>query len=583
MKKYIVSLSILSLLLVFQNCSPKGFQAVNNSSYENNEQNTPKSKKTPTIRIKSAFINQGSAHFYLHTEGELQQIEFSFENSNSNTGTKKLLINNENYYQINNLETNTDYTYQLHAIQNDQVVYSTNKLVLTQSSTEQVNPEIINTLNTMGPNSLAYTPDMKIVLYPLDNETLMEKANRESTWSDTRGWNVDYSRSWMYVENRNAAFYNGGNHGAHRKVDVWGYYLLSNTMVQHSPAIGGDHYKYKNILLFDIPKMDLSKYPIGIPQDKISILEELKDWWKKNIIYKNDVITTSNGGPLVPSHNWDTFVYDPRTDDLLFPYYRKGGTSQVHEWVNGPNPDTQDGSYPTKPCMFTFSLKSMTWNCIQHEGEGIKRYGSSTFYMKDSNRLIGYQANHTYYNMQEWKPDTKQWITFQPNNGKISNLVKQDLAPDGYVDGKEPQCEYSPKSKIALCLVKDSAYIYDAVKNEFSKWGTYSKINSTAANTSLFYDSQNEVFVAIEPKQQPKFKNTETCEFEKDSDGNTVYWSGRRYPHISIFDINTKTFSQANIDCPQKYRFQTSTGHYDPINNVIVMKHGMKSLLYRYK
>jgi hypothetical protein len=125
----------------------------------------------------------------------------------------------------------------------------------------------------------------------------------------TRG----YTMRMAYAPERQTALYHGGDHQTIRSNDVWEYHLGSNTWHMIFEPDGGNHGPMKDVLLF------LARRLRANPDDAMTAeerkrFEEVRPWWKANVILKDGYFTTTHGGPILPVHTWDTLVYEPNRE-----------------------------------------------------------------------------------------------------------------------------------------------------------------------------------------------------------------------------------------------------------------------------
>jgi hypothetical protein len=127
----------------------------------------------------------------------------------------------------------------------------------------------------------------------------------------------DYTNKMVYAPGRKTALYCGGNHGPGRMNDVWEYHLGSNTWHRLHAAVGGDHARHKNMLMF-YPRR-LNKDPgYKMTEKEKKQFAAAKAWWKEYVVLKEGhYVTRENEAPLLVGHTWDTLVYEPNVGRLI--------------------------------------------------------------------------------------------------------------------------------------------------------------------------------------------------------------------------------------------------------------------------
>jgi hypothetical protein len=113
----------------------------------------------------------------------------------------------------------------------------------------------------------------------------------------------DFCNKMLYAPERRAALYAGGNHGAGGNAnDVWEYSLEANTWRLLAGPDGGD-----------LRMIRPTNYHTGTPMKWIN-LDRARALWDEVIDIRDDgqIVTRPSGGPVAPSHTWDTFAYDTK-------------------------------------------------------------------------------------------------------------------------------------------------------------------------------------------------------------------------------------------------------------------------------
>ncbi len=359
----------------------------------------------------------------------------------------------------------------------------------------QDDPKIIKLLDGLGDSSAVNLPRDK------------KNGNRGRVSND-------YSMRMAYAPDRQTALYAGGNHNNGRRSDCWEYHLGSNTWHQLYPAEGGDHYFLKGIVMFqmralqrkykgktDVTMDDLRK--LLKEKDKKILDEKIIPWWKKHVVFKDGMVCTQGGAPIMTSHTWDGLCYDPVNKRMLWSAGAgpNGSAHEFHCLVTGMSlaemSKKRDRSLTP---MWTFDPYAKKWIRYPKPKTGpfpkIRGMGQSLVYMPDQKSFIWYvsAANVVPHSFQMWRfdPVKDEWSELKPNGGKsISELVnKLKVAPAG-----EQVIRYSPKQKKLYGFQKSGVYSYDVAKNEWAKVCTDERIDSHDAHVAIAYDPRNDVFI----------------------------------------------------------------------------------------
>lgn len=365
-----------------------------------------------------------------------------------------------------------------------------------------------------GQAALPYKDDPKIVklLEGLGDSTGASIPLKKGT----RGRRTnDYSMRMAYAPERQTAMYAGGNHNNGRWSDCWEYHLGSNTWKVLYPAEGGDHYFLKGIVMFKMRELrrkfkgkegqitmaELRK--ILKEKDRKHLDEKIIPWWKKYAVFKDGMMCTKGGAPIMTSHTWDGLCYDPIKKRML--WSAGGGPNgdcyTFHRLVTGmPAKEMSSKRDRTYTPMWTFDPAAKKWIRYRKPKEGplpkIRGMGQSLVYVPDLKKHIWYvsAANVVPHSYQMWTFDSAkdEWAQLKPNGGKaISTLVNKDkVAPAG-----EQVIRYSPKQKKLYGFQRSGVYSYDIEKNEWAKVCTDDRIDSHDAHVAIAYDSTNDVFI----------------------------------------------------------------------------------------
>jgi hypothetical protein len=359
------------------------------------------------------------------------------------------------------------------------------------------NAAIVKLLQGLGDNSAANLP--------------FDRNNPAHTGRSSS----DYSMRMAYAPERQTALYAGGNHNDGRRNDCWEYHLGSNTWHRLFPGEGGDHYLLKGIVMYRMREFEaknkdrldsltLADFKAFLKEeDRQKLDEQVIPWWNKNVVFKDGMVTTPTGGPIMPSHTWDGLAYDPLRKRLLWSAGAgpNGECFNFHRLVTGMTAEelakAQDVKYTE---MWEFDSATAKWACYRQPKTGpcpdFRGMGQSLEYLPDQQKFIWYiaasnVAPHS-YQMWSFDPVNDTWAELRPNGGKsINDLVhKLKVAPDG-----EQVIRYSPQQKKLYGFQSSNVFSYDVARNEWAKVCTDERIDAHDAEVMIAHDSINDVFI----------------------------------------------------------------------------------------
>ena len=528
---------------------------------------------------------EAGVRYTLKIDSAVKHIKTSYKMVSATDSIEKTISVNGETAEIDLTELTSGKLYSavFNAVDKDGITIG--KLIVDDRySLKTTSVDSINTLKNLEDNALARLGGFKVEPYRYEHETDEAYEERSKNWNNDLHFSVDYSLQWQYVSEQHMAFYHAGNHNNGRYASVWGYDLLSNTMEQVAEPIGGDMYKWKGINS-KLASMDLDSKEENFSAEETSKIAAYKEWWHENMRYDEEKkhLTLRNKAPLIPSHNWDTFVYDPKSKNLIFPYYRAGGNPKIHKYFNDGMDDIT-----VNRCLFTFDLKTYEWKCRDFKGTGIQKYGSSALYLSDYDTVLGYSpvnVDGASRFIGTLDTDNWEWNSTSLKDGSLYQYISQGDAPKGWQNGSELICENAPDNHYVLCMIGNKAYKYTHHDKHFEKIDGDLPIYAHVNDTLMVYDSVNKKFLIVKKGKAPKLKNVETCEVEKDSSGNTVYHYNTFYPDIWSYDPNDNSMRREKPDCAEKYHLlRKPVGYFDSDQNALVMMgQGQRVILYRYQ
>jgi hypothetical protein len=417
-----------------------------------------------------------------------------------------------------------------------------------------------------GQPSGAYPNDPKIIALLENlgsNAALVMPVSKEKDKAQSPR-HRDYCNKMPYAPDRQTALYAGGSHQTYRGNDVWEYHLGSNRWHQLFAPDGGDHVFVRYTLYFGAVRKWKDNPNAVLTEKEKTEFERTKTWWQENVVLRDGDVTTRKGGPIIPAHTWDAFTYDARARRLLWGMGAgPGGTGFYHAMVTGQSPDKImaqiDENYTP---MWMFDPAAQKWQHYKKKGPraALRGMGATMEFIPDLGRSIWYVAAQNVippaFEMWTFDAVADQWHELKPNGGKsIATLALNDkVAPLS-----EQQSAYSPKHKKLVAVLKHDTFVYDIVKNEWSKACTDERIDAHDARTVFAYDAAGDVFLLANPT------------------GKTP---------LAAFSLQT---NQWEILQPKGPAMPTGMyvhyrGYYDPVHNVFVVDGGRGRLwVYRYQ
>jgi len=317
----------------------------------------------------------------------------------------------------------------------------------------------------------------------------------------------DYCNKLPYSEDRQTALYVGGSHQTYRPNDAWEYHLGSNTWHMLFPPDGGNHAQLKFTLYFGALRK-LAKDPTAeLTEKEQAELAKTRAWWKENAVLKEGVVTTTQGGPIMPAHTWDGVTYDDQVGRLYWASgAHPGGRPSFHALLTDtPVEEVERQLHPHRKPMWSFDPASGKWQEYRTQGPTpeFRGMGATMHYLPDVKKSIYYVAatNVVPQAFEMWLFDAKtdQWEELRPNNGvTIAALaLREKVAPLS-----EQQVAYSPKRRKLVAVLKHDTFVYDVPKNEWAKVSTDDRIFGHDAKSSFVYDAVADEFLLIDPRQE---------------------------------------------------------------------------------
>ena len=379
-----------------------------------------------------------------------------------------------------------------------------------------------------------------------DKELLAKiEALPDNTWLKLPPAKIGGDRSWMtgwrsyfllgprirsycprlaWAPERLRALYCGAGHNVHPWNDVWEYDLAANTWV-----------------CLYVP--DPLERPPTSGNEK-----EILNWYRKNYVSRDGVLTTRRGAPVRPAHTWWGLCYDSDKRRMVFWDAHQGllypkQILDVDLLIKALGLQVKDRELrrPGGACVFTFSPEQAAWKEV-FTGAPMAYEASNLEYLPDR-KQFWLHSGSTYLcdpALSEWKPTVMAGP--RPVNGGIS--------------------AYDQDSGSIVDVRGSDAWIYSCVKNAWTKQGVLPDGDSAISPESvMFFDSTARRFVVI------------TKVAVKDKDLPPV--------RVLLYDPKADRWSRPALqgDIPPK---SAGAGYYDPARNVTIFCDGLSGVwVYR--
>ena len=401
-------------------------------------------------------------------------------------------------------------------------------------------PKIVKLLEGLGDGCSMRLPKAKVIGVGIDQD-------KHFAARGPRG--RDYGNKMAYAPDRETAMYAGANHGAPSRLnDCWEFHLGSNTWVRLAIGDGGDHGRVRRA-------RDAIRKGKNVEKQKAFVTK----WYTDHVVVKDGYVQTKrNGGPVSPWHTWDGLAYDAASKRLLWAVLDtdKIMLARVRAYAKWTGQDFEKLRKQIKPGtgLYLFDPRRARW--FRQLGDGPRPYlrgmGGSLVYVPEWKKTVWYCAaqNVTPNDFAMWTYDgvANKWERLAPNGGKsIRALVHGDkVAPSS-----EVQMAYSPRHRKIVAVLKQTTYVYDLVKNAWSKACEDKRNYAHDAVTVFDYDSANDVFLLVNSPEG--------------------HWGKKR--ELRAFRIDTKQWTTLKINGPgiDRRPYRRHTGYYDPRFNVLVV------------
>lgn len=418
-------------------------------------------------------------------------------------------------------------------------------------------PETTRLLEMLAPGASLVLPPVKVHAGDLSMHG-MEKSGPGQR---------DYCNRMVYAPDREAALYAGGNHQVpHRMNDVWEYHLGSNAWHLLYEPDGGNPGKHK--AAYFLTSRTLVRDPDRELSDKErQQIADYREWWSRNVVFRNGHLSTTRGGPIMPAHTWDAFCYDGRAGRLLWGMgVSPAGQLSTHAYFSGTSVESleaQADSTYTPMWMFDPAGRRWVHYRTSKPRAALRGMGATMTWLPDVGESIWYVAaqNVSPAAFEMWMFDAvaDEWTELKPNGGKsIARLAtEENVAPMA-----EQQTAYSPKHQKMLAVLKHDTFVYDVPENEWNKVATDDRIYGHDAKSVFAYDSSSDTFLlAFLPEGR-----------------------GKRL-QLASFSIATNRWSMIAPDGPEvpEIKYGGYMGYFDPRFNVLVIQGRYSDRMWVYR
>lgn len=350
----------------------------------------------------------------------------------------------------------------------------------------QDDAEIVALLKNLPANTGVYLPPIKTA-----GEGQEQVYGFAKRGPDVR----DYGNKLAWAPDRGTALYCGANHAAPSRLnDASEYHLGSNTWRLLLPPAGGNQSRVRQA------SGDLKQ---GKEVEKNR--EFLRQWYSDHVGLRDGYLQTlANGGPVSPWHTWDGVAYDAAAKKLLWAVLDTDAVmeSKIRSYAEHTqqDPDKLLSQMQSGVGLYSYQPSQGRWQRAMTDEPKpyLRGMGGSLVYIADWQKTIWYCAaqNVSPNDFAMWTYDAvhNQWEELKPNGGaSIRNLVHTEkVAP-----GSEVQMAYSERHKKLVAVLGPDTFVYDLVKNEWTKANTDPRNKAHDASTVFAYDSVSDLFLLL--------------------------------------------------------------------------------------
>lgn len=244
---------------------------------------------------------------------------------------------------------------------------------------------------------------------------LLGQAQVLGEFNDTaKRWNLhktgpmarDFTLRMVWAPERKRALFCGANHGVpHRLNDVWE---------------------------FDLPSLSwVMLYAPDLPRDYGGMGKDFSD-----VVFKDGVLITKRGGPVVIAHTWWGLDYDPIRQAMYF----------MNTWVTNQKKCVEQlGGDPKQlyagPPLWSFTPETRKWKMHQTaKPYPVAPFGGMLEFIPELDGSVWHTNNWQMQATWLYQPKTNAWKNLDANK-KTADFQKQAAEPEqiGYYDAKRKQ------------------------------------------------------------------------------------------------------------------------------------------------
>ncbi len=386
------------------------------------------------------------------------------------------------------------------------------------------NEEVLAILNGLGENQSALLPETNIVG---EFNELARQHHLHTRGPGGRNFNI----KMVWAPERRRALFCGGNHGApHRLNDAWEFDLAANTWA----------------LL----------YPPDFDDSRTTHREENYD----NLVVKDGIIRTRNGGPAFSAHTWWQLTYDPERKAMLWMANWPGTerkSRRVAEAI-GADPDKLCPVFHGRRAtpFWSFTPATGEWEPVRTEPPH-PPYALAVIleYIPDLGGSL-YRHNWLY------RSETNAWTNLEPEG-------ERDDMP-----GREPVAYWDPVNKILVAATNtgrrgEDVDSFDRITNHYDpETITWKRV------------------LTVQGADKAPRAHDARCSFDFDPvSGHGILYE---LPERQVWAYNPTTTEWTKLPEPDgppppDERQPRPLAYFDPAHNVLVVNQGTVTWVYRYQ
>jgi len=418
-------------------------------------------------------------------------------------------------------------------------------------------PAILKSLQELAARASLVLPQVKVKAGDLELYNMHKRGPGQR----------DYCNKMPYAKGRGTALYAGGNHRVpHRMNDVWEYHLGSNTWHLLYAPDGGNPGKHK--AAYFLTSRTLVRQPdTKLTEKQLGQIDAYRQWWRENVVFQDGHLTTKRGGPIMPAHTWDAFCYDEKADRLLWGMGASPAAQlSTHAYFTGKSvEELKRQADPNYTPLWMFDPKKRRWIRYRTSNKHaeLRGMGATMAYLPDQEKSIWYVAARNVapaaFEMWMFDAAADKWTELKPNGGKSIDTLAGKL---GVAPMSEQQSAYSPKHQKLVAVLEHDTFVYDVVKNHWSKLVTDERIYGHDACSVFAYDSHADVFLLA---------------FSPGGRGKKL--------KLAALSLDTGRWEIIEAQGPPvpETKFGHYMGYYDPQHNALVIQGRYSDRMWAYR